>query len=521
MFCFRLPSCALASVDDDGGSDHGGGAGGSGFRLRHAHMRAPDGSTMPADVSVVETEEGAGVKCLTDQSGSAALALEWDCGAHGRLLLQTCLLPPREKPYSLTLELARRHVMLYLVKLEEWGEFSRPVDDPVAARAIEARRLFMDALAMRSEDDAARAEQDELAQRALEMAIGAGESLTSEHADAELGRRQRTAPLASAGAVTGCSVDPERFSEPLRKVISGAFDFMTVPLRWKELEPEEGKYSFAETDRWIEWGVRQAKLPVAAGPVVEFTGDSTPEWFFVWENDYETIREMVYEHVKRVVTRYRRAVYKWTIASGLHVGSTLPLSLEETVDLTRLASLVARKLDPKAMIVVEIDRPLGEPAAGRPQAVSPELYAELIAQSGIACDAFGLRFQVGDELNGRPTFDLMNLSDAIDRYAVFEKPLCLSAIGAPSGGNGPPWGEGWDPARQAEWMRRVVEVALSKPFVTSVAWSQLYDTERTGQPQTGGLITHAGKPKEALACAAEIRKKLRAGDRIPSCPATA
>jgi len=521
MFSFRLPSSALAAPAEAGAPAPGEDGAGDAFRLRHAHMRAPDGATMPADISVDRSGEGHAVKCLTDQSSSAALALEWDCGEHGRLLLQTCLLPPREKPYSLTLELARRHVMLYLVKLEEWGEFDRPADDPVASRAIEARRLFMDALAMRSEDDAAREEQDALAQQALEMAIGAGESLTSEHADSELGRRQKTAPLSSAGAVCGCSVDPERFSEPLRKVVSGAFDFMTVPLRWKELEPEEGKYSFSDTDRWIEWGVRQAKTPVAAGPVVEFTGDSTPEWFFVWENDYETIREMVYEHVKRVVTRYRRAVYKWTIASGLHVGSTMPLSLEETVDLTRLASLVARKLDPKAMIVVEIDRPLGEPAAGRPQAVPPELYAELVAQSGIACDAFGLRLQVGDELNGRPTFDLMNLSDAIDRYAVFEKPLCVSAIGAPSGGNGPPWGAAWDQPRQAEWMRRVTEIALSKPFVTSVAWNQLYDTERSGQTPTGGLISTGGKPKEALACAAEIRKKLRAGERIPACPATA
>jgi len=495
MFTYRIPSSA------------------GDFQLRHAHMIAGDGAVIPADISC---EDGA-VRCVTDERGSASLALEWDCGEQGRLLLKTCLLPPREEPYVMTLELARRHIMLYLVKIEDWGEFARPLDDPVVADAVEARRLFMDSLALHPETPEEIEAQDELAQKALGMAISASERLTSEHADRELARRQQQAPLASAGAVFGCSVDPERFAEPLQKVVSGAFDCMVAPLRWKELEPEEGKYRFSDTDRWIEWAVRHAKMPVAAGPVVEFSSDATPEWFFVWENDYDTIREMVYEHVKRVVTRYRRAVYKWTIASGLNLGATMPLSLEESIDLTRLAALVARKLDPKAMIVVEIDRPLGEPVNGRPQAIPPELYAELVAQSGIACDAFGLRFEVGDDLSGRPTRDLMQVSDALDRYAVFEKPLCVSAFGAPSGGNGPGWHGTWSETTQAEWMRRMTEVALSKPFVTSVAWNQLYDTKRSTQTATGGLITESGQAKEALNAAAEMRKSLRSGGRIAPC----
>ena len=484
------------------------------FLLRHASMTAPDGTTIPASVKV----DGDRVVCKTDQKGSAALALEWDCGSCGELLLQTCLLPQREDQYTLVLELARRHIMLFLVKLEEWSEFDRPSDDPVMRDSLEARRLFMDALAIRPSDDDARSRQDELAQKALELAIDAGERLTAAHASRELARRQRVAPIATSGPVIGCSVDPERFSEPLRKVVAGAFDYMIAPLRWKELEPEEGKYNFAETDRWIEWAVRQAKMPVAAGPVIEFTADATPEWFFVWENDYETIREMAYEHVKRIVTRYRRAVWKWTVSSGLHVGDTMPLSLEESIDLTRLCALVARKLHPKAVIVVEIDRPLGEPAGGRPQAVNPELYAELVAQSGIACDAFGVRIDVGSEACAHPTRDLMQLSDALDRYAVFEKPVCVSAVGAPSAPSGPRWRGGWNESTQAEWMRRVVEIALSKPFVTSVAWNQLYDTSRPGQNPSGGLISEDGRPKEVLQAVVDVRKRLRAGQGADALP---
>jgi tripartite-type tricarboxylate transporter receptor subunit TctC len=42
-----------------------------------------------------------------------------------------------------------------------------------------------------------------------------------------------------------------------------------MPMRWIDMEPAEGKYDFSATDRWIEWAVRAAKLPVVGGPLIE------------------------------------------------------------------------------------------------------------------------------------------------------------------------------------------------------------------------------------------------------------
>ena len=33
-----------------------------------------------------------------------------------------------------------------------------------------------------------------------------------------------------------------------------------------------------------------------------------PDWMFIWEHDFDTLREMAYEFVQKVVQRYRRAV---------------------------------------------------------------------------------------------------------------------------------------------------------------------------------------------------------------------
>ncbi|MEM9373562.1 MAG: hypothetical protein AAGA55_07945, partial [Planctomycetota bacterium] len=46
----------------------------------------------------------------------------------GELVLQTCLLPERDKAYALTLELARHRMMLILNKLEEWRSFEIALD---------------------------------------------------------------------------------------------------------------------------------------------------------------------------------------------------------------------------------------------------------------------------------------------------------------------------------------------------------------------------------------------------------
>jgi len=301
------------------------------------------------------------------------------------------------------------------------------------------------------------------------------------------------------------------------------FDFISIPTRWASLEPEEGEYRFAPTDRWIEWAVRRAKLPVTAGPVVDLSAAAAPEWIYIWENDYETLRDLIYEHTKRLITRYRRAVGKWTVASGLHLNSAFTLSLEEIVDLTRLSVLVARKLHPSAKVQVEIDFPFGESTAISERAVSPMLYAEILGAAGVQVDAFGLRLQMGDAAPGHSARDLMQISAILDQYAAFERPISVSVLGAPSAPTPPPAGEHqnapthstpgrwhgqWSEARQAEWATRVISIALSKQFVSSVSWQALYDTPDGHPMPSGGLITQAGHPKAALARLAQVRRRL-------------
>lgn len=466
----------------------------------------------------------------------------------GRLTLQTCLLPVREVPYLLSLELARHRIMFFLNKLEDWQLFDLPPEHAALERFARAQDLFTRALVCeRDSDGNLGLDAHELSLAALAHAVDASEALAMASADRQLPERlsgrayaeatdaylaaQGEAPPAGAPIVVqndvgvtlsgrapvSCAVAPVAFNDQLKQAVLDCSDELVVPMNWTDLEPSEGDYSFAATDRWIEWAVRQAKLPVVSGPVVDFAPKSVPEWLYIWENDYETLREVVYEHVKNVVTRYRRTVSRWTIVSGLHVNSHFTFSYEQIMDLTRLCVLLVRRLQPNARVFLGLDQPWGEYFAKHRQSLPPLLYADTVAQSGVVVDGYALKLVLGAEDTGHGVRDLMAISALLDRAALLEKPVALSAVAAPNSQPDHPsagaWRKGWDSEHQARWLESVVTLAAAKPYIHSICWADLIDNARPGAPDRTpmGLIGPDGKARPAFASMARVRKALREG----------
>ena len=67
----------------------------------------------------------------------------------------------------------------------------------------------------------------------------------------------------------GVRVWPTRDGKPLRDLVSSSFDVLALPLPWKHIEVEEGKYDWGPLDRWMEWASTEGK-PIVAGPLVNF-----------------------------------------------------------------------------------------------------------------------------------------------------------------------------------------------------------------------------------------------------------
>jgi hypothetical protein len=108
----------------------------------------------------------------------------------------------------------------------------------------------------------------------------------------------------------------------------------------------------------------------------------------------------------------------------------------------------------------------------------------------------------------------------LDKFATMGRPLFLTCVGAPGRNNCDPedrsagkfdpsqagrWKRPWDPQLQAEWMEAVYHMALSKPYVESIAWANLADIRPT--LPGGGLLDDVLQPKPALAKLTEMREK--------------
>src|SRR5262245_43647434 len=65
--------------------------------LINAHILGPDDQPVRGDVAF----EAGHIVCRKGGNDAACLALQWDAGPCGVLMLQTCLLPERRQPYLL------------------------------------------------------------------------------------------------------------------------------------------------------------------------------------------------------------------------------------------------------------------------------------------------------------------------------------------------------------------------------------------------------------------------------------
>jgi hypothetical protein len=317
----------------------------------------------------------------------------------------------------------------------------------------------------------------------------------------------------------------ERFAPPLQNIVKQTFDFVSSPLRWNEIEREEGRFDFRPSDRWIEWAVRSASMPVVAGPIVDLHPRAVPEWLTIWEHDYDTLREFAFEHVARVVKRYRRAVRRWIAISAPTVSAGIKLTLDQWVDLARLTTLAVRKSAPGASVSVEIAAPFGQHPGGSESLVSPRFLAEMFLNAGVQFESLALRVQLGTPEVGCSQRDLMQIASLLDEYAQFEHVLDVSVLGMPSEDvptSSPHlapgcWHGAHSPDRQAEFATRAITLISAHPFVRSVAWQALYDVKTRPEQSLGGLITLSGKAKPTLMAINAANAAMRNG-RLPTTP---
>ena len=498
-----------------------------GRAARHVHLEGAylvgtEGVPVRADIDFSEGQ----VTCHKRTAGAAALVLLWRIEGVGVVVQETARLQERDKPYNLQRELARGRLMRIEQKREDWGLYDYSGAEAINTEIDRARDRLIDAFKADSP-----AETSRLGDEALRGAVTASEALSMYHADIFLKRRQQAGSFGRN--MFGCTLNIQNTSEVYRKHLLENFDFVTLPTSWRTIEPKEQEYDWRALDAWVDF-LSKRRIPIQAGPLVAFDELNLPDWLYIWEHDFDTVREMVQAHMTRVVQRYGSAVQSWRAVSGLHANNAFNFGFEQLMELTRLAVATLKQLAPRAVSMIDIVEPWGEYYARNQRTIPPMLYADLVVQSGINFDAFGLQFSFGKTADGMFARDMFQISSAIDRFSNLGKPLHITTVQVPSSvlppeppadeplpvgcmSGGGMWRGEWSEAIQAEWLKSFYMIALSKPFVESVNWRDLIDPppSRPGALPTAGLIRADGAPKPACEMHRAIRAHVYGREAMP------
>ena len=460
---------------------------------------APESVPMPTEIGMRD-----GLLRISNSEQAMAASLLWDTGDAGELMLETTRLPARSKPHNLNVELARFRLMRMLQKIEDWGLFDLPNAQPIVERIRALQKEFGAALENLDDGPTAAALADDVLAKTVKL----GDELVDFNAEITLTRRKTA--NAFARYVFGCRVDWTQRTQKVKDLLADNFDYAVLPMTWKLLQPKEDAFDTAAMDEWVEYLTRR-RVPIIAGPIIDLDELSMPGWAYMWENDVDVLRDLMVDFVRKMVTRYRRAVAVWNVVGGLHANSIPGLGFEQTIELTRLLVATVKSMLPQARTLVGLRDPFGEHHATKLPGVPPMLYAETIAQAGVNCDGFALEIETGVPRVGSYTRDLFQLSGMIDKLAGTGKPLYITALSAPSrhfpdsadrseGSLDPSkagrWRGPWTPELQADWMEAVSKICLGKPFVESVTWGNLTDANAT--VPGGGLVDEMFQPKPAF-----------------------
>jgi hypothetical protein len=437
------------------------------------------------------------VECIKSNLETAGMALLWPIDGFGKVLLPTTCLPDRERPYNLNVEIARAKLMQIVNKREDWLFFNsiEGLEDLLK----EAQDLFIQAIQNISEPSVA----SQLADESLKKAIIFSEMLAIKQAESLF--QTRTKSHGFGRGCFGCRIDPLEMDNPVYvdKLLE-LFGSVTIPINWARIEPRKGIFDFSTIDACIEVLGKQ-KLTLSVGPLLCFSKEFLPKWLLRSGASFEKIRETAYQFVSRIVARYCSVIRAWYVISGLNVFNHFGFRFEEILEMTRAANMAVKQASDRALKIIEVSNPWGEYYTTIPNSIPPLVYMDMVVQSGINFDAFGLQIRFGKNQSGMHIRDMMQISAILDYFGPIAKPLYMTNVEVPSqdgqglhdGKGAGIWHEKWNQSRQGQWIEQFYKIALSKPFVNSVTYSNLIDTEDSAIAYSG-LLTDQIEAKESF-----------------------
>ena len=475
-------------------------------QAEQAYMAGPDQIPWPCRTRLQNGE----LIVERNVSDSGKFYVPWPIEGHGQLMLATATLMQRDRPYQLAVELARGKINQVRNQISDWQSIGLVVPSKVENAMHKALEAL--SLAVTSQHDVARAAT--LAQKAIVLGHDAAELLVASYTDQALAARHRSGQKLQT--LLGANLGQRQLQMPLLAYYLKAFNAAQLPLTWRSIEAAEGSYQWQVADQQLA-ACQENKLAVCAGPLLQLDKGGTPDWLYLWENDFNSVLSFATDFVEKAVVRYQGKVDVWQCAGRVNVGDGLSLTEEQRLRLAARAIEVAHDIDPRTPLVVRFDQPWAEYMGRTAPDFSPLHFADALIRSGLKLSAVAVEINMGYQPGGSHPRDRLEFSRLLDLWSYLGLPLhvTLTVPGAEVAsaairGRPVPMPQtfpgGWSPENQAAWIKQYLPLLLAKPAVQAIFWNQLFDGD-SEEFYAGGLFEPSGKPKPALSAITALRRK--------------
>lgn len=474
------------------------------FSLEGAYLFGVDGVPLKGHSKIVFNKGGLDVS--KSSNDSAGISVMWTVKGFGRIMLPTTRLPDRKQPYNLNVELARAKLMEITIKREDWSFL-----DESSEKIKEVKNLFVQALEKIDNPPVAAVMADEC----LKKTIMISEVLAAKNAEIYLKAKLRSSGYGKH--CMGCVMDPDRAEDKKYiEKLTDNFGFISIPVSWRDVEGQNGEFDHSKVDKCFN-AIKGKKVAISVGPLLNFDKQNIPNWLIKEDHPFEKIRESAYNYVNEMVSRYGSRVHAWRVISGLNAENYFGFNFEQILEMTRAGIMSARAVDTKSIKIVEIIHPWGEYYSSVADTVPPLVYIDMLMQVGANPDAIGVSMCFGKNKMCMRVRDMMQISAMLDRLVPIGKPIHLANIEVPGDmekngngselSNGGIWRNKWKDSVQAKWIEHFYKIALGKPFINTITYSQFAD-DPSSRLTKSGLVTKDLKDKEAILSLKKIQKTL-------------
>ncbi|MGY8767669.1 MAG: hypothetical protein ACKVH8_04425 [Pirellulales bacterium] len=449
------------------------------------------------------------LKVEFDSTDSSKLQIPWRIDQERSYLLTTCSLPISEKPYHLSLEIARGTLSRLKNVLEICRASKIVVSDEVMQEHAESIKHFT--IAATTDHDSP--ESSESACNSLDAAVRAFTHLAVIYQDASLDFVKKQAPKRIF--LFGCQLRDQVPSADTTSTLKQLYNTAMIAPVWKDCEAETGHINLDHIEQQIQW-CRSNSMRVILGPIANLDSLNVPDWFYLWEQDFTNILSFLQKYIEAVVNRFANHVDLWYCASGINTANALALTEQQQLHVLVASIELLRSYDRKSPVLVSFDQPWGDYLRNTTRDLSPIHFAEEIIRANLGVSGIGLELNFSDCDGATFPRDPFEITELLDQWGSLGLPLFVT-LTVPSSKRNDPHSELQLPEEedllfkinrrfQRTFTEQIVPTLATHPSVQGLFWNHLTDATNHQFPN-GGLFDRSDKPKSTLRSLAEIRSR--------------